>query len=975
MAPEAPTPLSVASPAHTAIPAFAGHGDAGVDAFRSTLPQDVVEDILSKQYDMVCYLKDGTYNVVIGEAERITRGSIFPSAREGDYLAYLEREVLPLVDPARDNPEELRRALSPDAVASALDEADSYTVDVTCLIGGEDFTKRFVFYAVDKDARFYILLKSDITDVLREQQARDEAQTLYEGMLAQFNAITDDCLGTTRCNLTTGLLEEAHGRDLFPTDHVGGSVRASMQAREDNFLIPGDRERFLSIFNPENLLGRTAKGAGVATFIAYSRRASGRQCFVKYSGSASKNPVTGEIIAISLETECSMELIGEVLNDRVLAQQYDMVSYIVGDHYEVVIGDASDIARGSIFPEARDGVYSDYLDRQVMPVVVGTDAEKAVIREALSVETVTRELETRSQYVVDLRCSIGGERFDKRFHYYAVGGRTPFFVLLKSDMTEVLSVERQRNEALADALHEAERANAAKTSFLSNMSHEIRTPLNAIIGLNSLALRDDTLTPQTRGYLEQIGSSARHLLGLINDILDMSRIESGKFVLKKEEFALRTMLDQICSMVRTQCEDKDLTFVCNVKGSLDDYYLGDDMKLKQVLINMLSNAIKFTEAPGTVTFEVERLTNFDNQSTLRFLVRDTGIGMEESFLEKLFEPFTQEDGSRSNKYGSTGLGMAIAKNIVEMMNGTIKVKSKKGVGTEFTVLVTLANVHHENALDIAVHPRDLRVLVIDDDEIACEHATMVLEEVGIRADSCISGEEALRLLEVQHAKLEPYNLLLVDWKMPEQDGVELTREIRRRYASETTVIILTGYDWQDVEEEARAAGVDSFLSKPLSAGGVIEEVERVARKKNAAFHRSRKQADLSGRRVLLAEDIAINAEIMKQVLAMKEILVDHAKNGREAVDMFAGSEPGHYDAVLMDVRMPVLDGLDATGEIRTLAREDARQVPIIALTANAFDEDVQRSLQVGMDAHLSKPVEPEVLYQTLGELIYHREAQ
>ena len=528
-----------------------------------------------------------------------------------------------------------------------------------------------------------------------------------------------------------------------------------------------------------------------------------------------------------------------------------------------------------------------------------------------------------------------------------------------------------KSEALSEALVSAEEANKAKTSFLSSMSHEIRTPMNAIIGLDALALKDETLSPQTRDYLTKIGGSARHLLNLINDILDMSRIESGRMVLRRGVFSFSAMLEQINSMVMSQCADKGLAYECRVLSHVDASYIGDDMKLKEVLINILSNAIKFTEAPGSVTLTVERTMVFEDQSTLCFCIRDTGIGMDQAFLPKIFDTFSQEDDSRKTRYGSTGLGMAITKSIVEMMNGSISVESEKGVGTVFSVTVTLKNCDSSSDdREHGVDPGSFHVLVVDDDRIAAEHARTVLEDVGIRADICTSGEEALRMMEVQHHKQRPYNLVLMDWNMPGMNGLEASAEIRKQYDSETTVVVLTAYNWDDIQEEAERVGVENFLTKPLFATHILEQFEQIARRNNMPMLRQKRRADLAGCRVLLAEDMEINAEIMIDILEMEGIETDHAGNGRIAVDMFESSAVGTYAAILMDVRMPEMDGLEAAGAIRAMGREDAKRIPIIALTANAFDEDVQRSLQAGMNAHLTKPVEPNVLYQVLGELIY-----
>ena len=538
-----------------------------------------------------------------------------------------------------------------------------------------------------------------------------------------------------------------------------------------------------------------------------------------------------------------------------------------------------------------------------------------------------------------------------------------------ADVDEETRTELERRQALTDALNTAEEANRAKTAFLSSMSHEIRTPMNAIIGLDNIALNDPETPDKIKEYLEKIGASAEHLLHLINDILDMSRIESGRMVIKNEEFAFSELLEMVNTMFSGQCADKGLDYQCHIKGEVDDYYVGDKMKLRQVLINILGNAVKFTPEGGKVDLTVERTAKFDKQSTLQFTIADTGIGMSKEYLPKLFDTFTQEDASMTNKYGSSGLGMAITKSIVEMMNGNIRVESEKGVGTTFYVTVTLMDGSKHDEQEEDIHPDEMTVLIVDDDPVACEHARLVLEKAGIASEISLSGEEAIEKVQLRHARRDPYNLILVDWKMPDLDGVETTRRMREIIGHESAIIILTAYRWDDVLEEALEAGVDSFLPKPLFANTVIEEFKSALKKKNVAAAGEKHKAELSGRHILLAEDVQINAEIMMMVLAARGIEADLAENGRIAVDKFAASEPGWYDAVLMDMRMPEMDGLEATRTIRAMDREDSKEIPIIALTANAFDEDVQRSLQAGLNAHLTKPVQPEALYETLESLI------
>ncbi|MBR1659909.1 MAG: response regulator, partial [Oscillospiraceae bacterium] len=925
------------------------------------------EKVLAQQYDMITYIVSGYYGVAIGDAANIGKGSIFPRERNGVYADYIREQVAPVLAGTEEEKSAMLSALSLETIEALLAKSEPYTADIACKIDGEIYNKRFMFYAVDREKHFYILLKSDMTDVVREQRERERSQSIHNSMMDQFNAIADESLTVIRSNMTTGLIEDVRGRDLYPTDYAGNAIPAYANSRLSNLLVEADKKKYTEFFDMEKLLERTARGEGPATLVCYCRRANGRRCFVKFSGSASRNPVTGDVDAFGIETEYNTEMVSQVMNEKILAQQYDMVTYLVSGYYGVTIGDAANIVRGSIFPKQRDGVYMDYIREQVIPVV--PEGEREATLKALSLETVEAVLAQSEPYTVDVTCEIDGEIFNKRFMFYAVDRENHFYILLKSDMTDVLREQRERNELLANALHDAEQANMAKTAFLSSMSHEIRTPMNAIIGLDSIALKDPDLPQRTREQLEKIGGSAKHLLGLINDILDMSRIESGRMTIKNEEFSFREILEQINTMIHGQCLDRGLTYDCRIVGHVDDYYIGDDMKLKQVIINILGNSVKFTPAPGTVSFIVERTAQFEGKTTIRFTMSDTGVGMDKEFLPRIFEAFSQENENKANKYGSTGLGMAITKNIVEMMNGSITVESEKSIGSTFTVTVTLRDSDRVSQQSSELHPQDMKVLIIDDDPVACEHAKLVLEEVGITSDTCLSGAEALQMIELRHARRDAYNLILVDWKMPEQDGVAVTREIRRLYNDETTIIILTAYSWDDVMEEALNAGVDSFMAKPLFASNVMQEFKSAIARRGVEEEAEVHKADLAGRKVLLAEDMLINAEIMMELLGMREIQVEHAENGQIAVDMFAASPENYYDAILMDVRMPVKNGLEATAAIRALCRPDAKTVPIIAMTANAFDEDVQLSLQVGMNAHLTKPVEPDHLFETLEGLI------
>ncbi len=613
------------------------------------------------------------------------------------------------------------------------------------------------------------------------------------------------------------------------------------------------------------------------------------------------------------------------------------------------------------------------VDRSITPI----QSYYAEELEKLGVDTVSGATQTAEQYLQGVLKGV-----DSSLTVAALVQIGLIVLALLVLFTIYAHIQKREKQAEVEKAL-AEESSRAKTSFLSNMSHEIRTPMNAIIGLDNIALRNPNLQPQTREQLEKIGASAKHLLGLINDILDMSRIESGRMVLKNEEFSFREFLDQINIIINGQCQDKGLHYECNIVGHVADYYIGDDMKLKQVLINILGNSVKFTDAPGEVTLTVEQTGSFEGTSTLRFRMQDTGVGMDKEFIPKIFEAFSQEDATTTNRYGGSGLGMAITKNFVEMMNGEILVESEKGIGSVFTVTVTLKassrSVSREHGLRL---PEDLRAVVVDDDEIACEHAQVVLRAIGIESEAFTDAAAALDLLREAHDAGEDYQLLLTDYKMPELNGLELTHAVRAFDGGQTAVIMLTGYNWDIIEDEAEEEGVDSIQAKPLFSDSLLRTIHAVLLKRAGEEPEIEPVPEvepvpedapetfaLAGRRVLMAEDVEQNAEILQDLLELEDVEAEHATNGEIAVKMFSEKPAGYYDAILMDVRMPVMDGLSATRAIRALDRPDAKTVPIIAMTANVFDEDVQRSMQAGMNAHLSKPIEPERLFETMAKLI------
>ena len=675
------------------------------------------------------------------------------------------------------------------------------------------------------------------------------------------------------------------------------------------------------------------------------------------------------------------ERVRTALLSNILSQHFDMAAYLTCEQptdehdvlandlwsYGIVIGETSNAENdGSVLPTNDVVNYNEYLFGRVAPVLHGDAEQKRAYLSALSLPMVAQNARQNEPYVVNVMCGADDNLRHKRFAFYFIA--EDFYIVLMSDTTEISRQQTEQNARLREALNTAQQASIAKTTFLSRMSHEIRTPMNAIIGLTNISLHEPNLTPKLEDYLTKIDESARYLL--------LSRIESGRMTVKYEEFSLRSFLEQIKTIIDGQCKEKDLCFHLKVIGETREYYIGDDTKLKQVLINILGNAVKFTAEGGNITLTVECVARYDGQSSFRFVVKDTGIGMDGEYLPHIFEPFSQEDDTTTTSYGGSGLGLAITKNIVQMLNGSITVESAKGIGSTFIVNIPLKDSPKNDDINEEICPQDISVLIVDDEAVACSHAKSVLDDVGIVADTATSGREGLNLIRLKQARRDDYHVILVDLKMPDHDGIEVTREIRKIVGDETTVIILTVHDWYDVEKEAHTAGVDSFMSKPLSAANLLYELKHILRCKKS-HNKPPILADLTGRRILVAEDMPVNAEIVKQLLFMRGMEVVVAENGMRAVEFFSLKPAGFFDAVLMDVRMPVLDGLAAAETIRDAEkrRGDKMKIPIIAMTANAFDEDVQRSLQAGMDAHLAKPVEPKNMYRTLAELIGKRQAE
>lgn len=536
---------------------------------------------------------------------------------------------------------------------------------------------------------------------------------------------------------------------------------------------------------------------------------------------------------------------------------------------------------------------------------------------------------------------------------------TFFFILYyRKTKKQIIEINIAHNKAV--------QASKAKSDFLSNMSHDIRTPMNAIVGMTALASANIDNKPQLQNCLKKITQSNKQLLGLINDILDMSKIENGKMIIKRECVSLSELVSDIVTIIQPHIKEKRLNFnVCVGNIETENVY-SDGVRLHQVVMNILSNAAKFTPDTGTINLSVyqEPSESGDNYVCVHFKISDNGIGMSEEFKNKIFDSFAREDNKRVNKTEGTGLGMAITKYIVDAMHGKIEVDSQQGVGTEFRVAIDMEKIP-VNESDNEMRLPGWKILIVDDDHDICESTAASLDELGIESDFANSGKAAVEKVVEHHNAGKDYDYILMDCCMPDMDGIEATRMIYEAIKPQIPVIIISAYDWSEVENDAIKAGVAGFIQKPLFKSTLYNFLKTFTEKSDKTeILNSKRQNNYSRIRILVAEDNDINWEIINELLSQLGFIMEHAENGKECLEMFRNSEPDYYSAILMDIRMPIMDGYEATVEIRSLERKDAKNVPIIALTADAFSDDMKKCLEYGMNAHIAKPIElTEVLHQ------------
>ncbi len=656
-----------------------------------------------------------------------------------------------------------------------------------------------------------------------------------------------------------------------------------------------------------------------------------------------------------------------------LSSDYNFIALVNTETGKLSVHKVGDNATEAIIALALNEYYNDAISAYTKYV---HEDDKKIWTASTRLDYILKQLENKKIYNVNIRNNVKEKTDYIQFSFTKVSGEDKKFqlVLAKRVITETVEKELEQRRLLENALVLAKQANAAKSTFLSNMSHDIRTPMNAIIGFTALASRYIDQKERVEEYLKKIMSSGNHLLNLINDILDMSRIESGKIYLEEKPCSLPEILHELKNILQADMAAKQLAFYIDVVNVMDEDIFCDRLRLNQILLNLLGNSVKFTPAGGSIAMRIiEKPGSQTGYADYEFYVKDTGIGMSREFLEHIFEPFERERTSTISGIQGTGLGMSITKKLVDMMNGTIQVKSQKGKGSEFKICLSFRLQPVSDVHQMIPELKDCRCLVVDNDFNICDSVTDMLSQMGLRPEWTMTGREAILRSQQALERGDGYGIYIIDWIMSDINGVETARRIRREAGEDVCIIVLTAYDWSDIELEAKEAGVTAFCSKPVFFSELrrclLNFVVPVEKKSKKNF---KGKENYYNQRLLLVEDNELNMEIATELLNEVGFEIETAGNGKIAVAMVEKSEPGYYKLVLMDVQMPVMNGYDAAIAIRRLKNKQLASIPILAMTANAFEEDKQKALNCGMDGHIAKPIDVDKLLETVDAVLKER---
>ncbi len=735
-------------------------------------------------------------------------------------------------------------------------------------------------------------------------------------------------------------------------------------------VVEEDRE------NVQELI-RSLKKAGDNTSIEY-RVQSRNGDILHVMGNVKLLEENGELFYQRFVLDCTEQKLQEKRREMRQAEMIQAlgIDYALVCFFDLDTGSGrtlrNDDGEGHVFDPIFDGEVSlqESVERYIQKAVYEEDRE--TLSQAFSLEQLEKELTEKRLFYMNYRTSRKGktEYFQMKVVRAGEWEESHGIVLGLRSVDEEIRDEMEKKSLLEDALMQANRASKAKSLFLSNMSHDIRTPMNAIVGFTALAVTHIDNKEQVEEYLKKIMTSGNHLLSLINDVLDMSRIESGKIHLDEQSCNLPEILQGLRNIIQADVHAKQLELYMDAMDVMDEDIYCDKLRLNQVLLNLLGNAVKYTGAGGAVSMRIrEKPGAPSGWAHYEFTIKDNGIGMSKEFVAHIFEPFERENTTTISGIPGSGLGMAITKNIVDMMNGSIEVKSEQGAGTEVTVSFMFRLDLGEKERQDIPELQNCRALVVDDDFNTCDSVSYMLQQIGLRAEWTLSGKEAVLRTRQAVMRGDEYGVYIIDWLLPDMNGVEVTRRVRKETGDSVPIIVLTAYDWSDIEGEAIEAGVTAFCSKPLFLSELRSCLQSIVNAEEDGKEDDGGPVERHTGRILLTEDNELNQEIAVAILGEAGFTIEVAENGKMAVEMLAASEPGYYQLVLMDIQMPVMDGYQAAREIRRLQDPGLASIPIIAMTANAFEEDKQEALKSGMDGHIAKPIDVEVLFDTLDHML------
>ena len=949
-------------------------GFRNVDAeIRNHIIQEGVAEIISGDYECLLHVD---FESLEEEHYRISDyfSSHIPGFKEEkNYFVRTRLLADTLVHP--DDKDRFSAQVAPAVVWEKVRDSLPYYVDFRVFIDGEThwYQAKYVHHSAHGDHRCAILGITN-TDEMMAQKVRNEEilkqnLRLIEGVASKFASVLYVNLedGSFTYHVVQKNRQEQYDKYAKGTRNFDEAFRAYAE----DVVYENEREEMIEACSLDSIRKRlTQEPQFTETFRAVDEGRT-KLCQIKIALVESENGVPrAAAVGFSYdEEEVALNYIDEKLRDEYEAlylidlendkymrlrlvshlnferNQYGVFTEILAQYASVVLPDYREIWEKFADLDYFREYLADTDRRELVYQVAGEQIEwrRAVI------QVVQRKDGAASLFIFTF------QRIDKE----------------QAEKLTLLETIQKQHEALQQALEMAQSANKAKTVFLNNMSHDIRTPMNAIIGYAGLAASHIDSKELVTEYLKKIGQSSEHLLSLINDILDMSRIESGKMTLNEQEEDLSEIVHTIRNITQSGIAAKNIDFFVDVFDVKDEYVVCDKLRINQVLLNILSNAIKYTPAGGTVSFRVsERKSLSDGYATYRFSVKDTGIGMSEEFLKTIFDPFTRERTSTVSGIQGTGLGMSITKNIVDMMGGRINITSKVNVGTEVDIEfdLKLAGAQKENETEVLTKLKGLRGLVVDDDLVACASISKMLKDISMRSEWCSSGREAVFRAQTAYEEGDNFNVYIIDWLMPDMNGIETARRIRQVVGDFIPIIILTAYDWAEIEEEAHEAGVTAFVNKPLFMSDLKKTLVACC-DPEAAKAAPEEKINYSGRKILLVEDNEMNREIACEILGEYGFVMDTAEDGTVAVEKMEKAEPGQYDLILMDVQMPLMDGYEATRRIRALPDPAVAGIPIIAMTANAFEEDRQLALAAGMNEHIAKPIDVPKLLHTLADIM------